>query len=114
MSLVVPFEEIFANRNGLLAKHDSWERVELGRVCTILNGFPFKSSLFNKSQGFPVIRPPSSPEPSPANSSPRTPTMSPQKCCWREFETQKKRSGTDAKLRSSRNLQFAKPTQKDE
>ncbi len=56
MSLVVPFEEIFANETGILAKHDSWERVELGKVCTILNGFPFKSSLFNRSEGFPVIR----------------------------------------------------------
>ncbi len=56
MSLVVPFEEIFANETGLLAKHESWDRIELGDACKILNGFPFKSSLFNKSEGFPVIR----------------------------------------------------------
>ncbi len=56
MSLVVPLEEIFANKTKLLANHETWERVELGKVSTILNGFPFKSTLFNKSEGFPVIR----------------------------------------------------------
>jgi type I restriction enzyme S subunit len=56
MSLVVPLEEVFANKTGLLANHESWERIELGAICTILNGFPFKSNLFNKSKGFPVIR----------------------------------------------------------
>lgn len=30
--------------------------VELGKVCKILNGFPFKSTLFTKSEGYPVIR----------------------------------------------------------
>jgi len=56
MSLVVPLEEVFANKTGLLANHESWERIELGTICAILNGFPFKSNLFNKSKGFPVIR----------------------------------------------------------
>jgi type I restriction enzyme S subunit len=56
LSLVVPFEEIFENKTGLLASHTSWERVELSEVCKILNGFPFKSTLFNTSKGFPVIR----------------------------------------------------------
>jgi type I restriction enzyme, S subunit len=56
MSLVVPFEEIFQNKNDLLANHASWERVELGDVCSILNGYALKSSLFNSRTGFPVIR----------------------------------------------------------
>lgn len=56
MSLVVPFEEIFANQTGLIASHESWARVELGEVSAILNGFPFKSALFNKSKGVPVVR----------------------------------------------------------
>ena len=56
MSLVVSFEEIFADATGFLAKHNSWERVELGAVCTIVNGFPFKSSLFSRTKGFPIIR----------------------------------------------------------
>lgn len=56
MSLVVPFEEIFAQKQGLLSNHSSWRRVELGEICRILNGFAFKSSLFNNEKGFPVIR----------------------------------------------------------
>jgi type I restriction enzyme, S subunit len=56
MSLVVPFDQIFADDKGLLAKHDSWERVELGQICTITNGFPFKSALFNREKGIPVVR----------------------------------------------------------
>jgi type I restriction enzyme S subunit len=56
MSLVVPFDEIFSDFKGLLAKHDSWERIELGHACTITNGFPFKSALFNKEKGTPVVR----------------------------------------------------------
>jgi type I restriction enzyme S subunit len=56
MSLVVPFEEIFADTTRLLAKHESWERVELGEICTVLNGFPFKSVLFNREKGFPIVR----------------------------------------------------------
>jgi type I restriction enzyme S subunit len=56
MTLVVPFEDIFKEETKLLAKHESWERVELGQVCEVLNGFAFKSTLFNKSQGVPVVR----------------------------------------------------------
>jgi type I restriction enzyme S subunit len=56
MSLVVPFEEIFQDKTNLLANHESWERVELGETCNILNGFALKSTLFNSSEGFPVIR----------------------------------------------------------
>jgi len=56
MSLVVPLEEIFASETGLLSAHHSWPRVQLGELCTILNGFPFKSALFNRSKGNPVIR----------------------------------------------------------
>src|SRR5437868_155687 len=56
MSLVVPFEEIFFNKTGLLATHESWTRVELGDVCQILNGFPFSSKLFNRDKGLPIVR----------------------------------------------------------
>ncbi|MBD2436583.1 restriction endonuclease subunit S [Nostoc sp. FACHB-110] len=56
MSLVVPFDEIFAQEIGLLAKHHTWERVEIKLVAEIINGFPFKSSLFSKDKGFPIIR----------------------------------------------------------
>lgn len=56
MSLVVPLKEIFGDESRLLAKHDSWQRVELGAVCQVVNGFPFKSSLFNRTKGFPIVR----------------------------------------------------------
>lgn len=56
MTLVVPFDEIFADEVGLLSKNSSWERVELGKVCKVVNGFPFKSTLFTKDEGFPVVR----------------------------------------------------------
>jgi len=47
---------VFKNETKLLAQHESWERVELGEVCEVLNGFAFKSALFNKSDGVPVVR----------------------------------------------------------
>jgi type I restriction enzyme, S subunit len=56
VSLVVPFEEIFSDKSGLLANHSSWERVGLSQACTVVNGYPFKSSLFNRDKGFPIIR----------------------------------------------------------
>jgi type I restriction enzyme S subunit len=57
MSLVVSFEEIFEKKSGLLANHESWRRIELGEVCTILNGFPFKSARFNSAgRGYPIVR----------------------------------------------------------
>jgi type I restriction enzyme S subunit len=56
VSLVVPFEEIFESKEGTLANHPSWERVELGASCDIINGFPFKSGLFNKTRGCPIVR----------------------------------------------------------
>jgi type I restriction enzyme S subunit len=56
MTLVVPFEEIFQSEVGLLAKHLSWQRVELGLVATVQNGFAFSSSKFSKDKGIPLIR----------------------------------------------------------
>lgn len=56
MSLVVPFDELFAEERGLTARHSSWTRVPLGEVSEVLNGFPFKSTLFTKEKGQPVIR----------------------------------------------------------
>ncbi|MEW8072935.1 MAG: restriction endonuclease, partial [Candidatus Thiodiazotropha sp.] len=45
-----------ASDDGLHAIGSSWERVPLGDVCDILNGFPFKSRFFNETHGVPVIR----------------------------------------------------------
>jgi len=44
------------NRNGILSKHSSWERVELRAVATILNGFPFPSKKFSRDSGTPLLR----------------------------------------------------------
>ena len=58
MSFTESLEAIVAeNRNQLLSKHDSWERVRLGDVVDILNGFPFESSQFSdRGDGTPLIR----------------------------------------------------------
>lgn len=42
--------------NGLHAKHESWERVRLGDVATLTNGYPFKSTAFNSAEGTPIVR----------------------------------------------------------
>jgi type I restriction enzyme S subunit len=55
MSLIVPLEELFKDQ-GLLAKAEHWERVPLGKVVQILNGYALKSSGFSSDKGFPVIR----------------------------------------------------------
>lgn len=39
-----------------MAKHASWERVQLAEVASILNGAPFDSALFSDVDGFPLIR----------------------------------------------------------
>ncbi|HZG42216.1 MAG TPA: restriction endonuclease subunit S [Longimicrobium sp.] len=49
-------EIVEENRNGLLGVAPGWERVPLGRVASILNGFPFESRHFNRDAGLPLIR----------------------------------------------------------
>ncbi len=56
MSLVVPLNEVFSKEIGLLAKHHTWERIEIKFLAEIINGFAFKSNLFSKDEGFPIIR----------------------------------------------------------
>ena len=57
MALTVPVSEIVEKTNNpLLAKHESWERVLLGDIATVQNGFAFKSSQFTTDEGFPIIR----------------------------------------------------------
>ena len=57
MSFTADIEQIVAkNRNGLLGAHPSWKRVRLKEVATILNGYPFESSRFSKTEGTPLIR----------------------------------------------------------
>ncbi len=57
MTLGVSVAEIVENsKNPLLAIHPSWERVLLGDVADILNGFAFDSAKFSKDSGFPLLR----------------------------------------------------------
>jgi predicted GIY-YIG superfamily endonuclease len=51
-----PQEIIEDSKNPLLAKHESWERVPVGEIANILNGFAFKSSKFTNDKGVPLIR----------------------------------------------------------
>ena len=57
MTLIKSVQEIVEETdNPLLNKHESWERIDLKNIATILNGFAFKSKFFNKNKGFPIIR----------------------------------------------------------
>lgn len=57
MALTLPVSEIVERtQNSLLGKHVTWERVLLGEIATILNGYAFKSKNFSKDDGFPLIR----------------------------------------------------------
>ncbi|MFD4998086.1 restriction endonuclease subunit S [Streptomyces buecherae] len=46
-----------SDRPGLLGRHSTWERVRLGEIASVLNGFAFKSDYFNHDgSGTPLIR----------------------------------------------------------
>jgi type I restriction enzyme S subunit len=49
-------EVIAADKTGLLGKHASWQRVQLGQIAFILNGAPFDSALFRTTEGIPLVR----------------------------------------------------------
>ncbi|MEN8136162.1 MAG: restriction endonuclease subunit S [Thermodesulfobacteriota bacterium] len=57
MALTIPVSEIVEKSNNpLLGKAESWERVLLGDISTIQNGFAFKSAQFTRDGGMPLIR----------------------------------------------------------
>jgi len=57
MSLVISVKQIVdESANPLLGIDESWERVLLSNVAHVLNGFAFKSKLFNNDQGRPLLR----------------------------------------------------------
>jgi type I restriction enzyme S subunit len=57
MALTVPVDEIVSiSKNPLLQARAGWGRVRLGEIATVLNGFAFKSDLFTKNRGVPLIR----------------------------------------------------------
>ncbi len=53
---VHPDEIVQSSKSPLLAKHESWERVRLGVVAEVLNGFAFKSTQFGHDGGIPLLR----------------------------------------------------------
>ena len=57
MSFVHNVEELIeAHGSGLTSKAAHWERVRLGDVAQVINGFPFPSGGFNTEAGEPVLR----------------------------------------------------------
>lgn len=58
MSFTYSLEKLIEeNPNGLLAKHETWQRTRLGDVCSVQNGYPFESKLFRTDgRGFPLLR----------------------------------------------------------
>ena len=57
MTLTIPVGEIVNQSDDpLLQKHHTWERVLLGDIADVLNGYAFKSEFFSKSEGFPLLR----------------------------------------------------------
>lgn len=51
-----PQEIVRRDEYPLLRIAPSWERVRLGDIANVQNGFPFKSNLFSTESGFPLIR----------------------------------------------------------
>jgi len=53
---LTPKQIIEKNEYPLLRISSQWKRVQLEKVATVQNGYAFKSSFFNKSEGLPLIR----------------------------------------------------------
>ena len=56
MALTVSLDDIIASGNSLLAIKPHWQRVRLGDVGQVLNGYAFKAELFTREGGMPLIR----------------------------------------------------------
>jgi type I restriction enzyme, S subunit len=56
MALTVSLDDIVASGNSLLAIKPHWQRVRLGDVGQVLNGYAFKAELFTRECGMPLIR----------------------------------------------------------
>jgi len=48
--------QVVENYKPMIEIDPSWEMVELGELCEVKSGYSFKSELFNKSKGKPLIR----------------------------------------------------------
>jgi len=53
---VHPDDIVASSTSPVLGKHDSWERVRLGEVADLLNGFAFKSAQFSHEGVVPLLR----------------------------------------------------------
>lgn len=53
---ISPAEIVAGGQYPLLTKAKHWTRVILGEVAVVQNGFPFKSELFDREQGVPLVR----------------------------------------------------------
>ena len=57
MSFTESLGDIIArDRSGMLAVADHWERVRLGDIASVVNGFPFPSNSFTPDRGVPLLR----------------------------------------------------------
>ena len=57
MALTVSVSELVEQSNNpLLKARAGWPRVRLGDIATVLNGYAFKSDLFTRDEGVPLIR----------------------------------------------------------
>lgn len=57
MSFVHDISELVVEYGrGLVGKADHWERVPLGYIARVINGFPLESRFFNAEQGKPIVR----------------------------------------------------------
>lgn len=56
MALTVSLDDIVAAGNSLLAIKPHWQRVRLGDVGQVLNGYAFKAELFTREGRMPLIR----------------------------------------------------------
>lgn len=53
---ITPQEIVDKSEYPLLGKAEHWERVALSDIASVQNGFAFKSSLFDRHEGMPLIR----------------------------------------------------------
>lgn len=51
-----PQEIVQRDEYPLLRISDKWQRVRIGDIASVQNGFPFKSNFFSTESGFPLIR----------------------------------------------------------
>jgi type I restriction enzyme, S subunit len=57
MALTIPLDQLIsANVNPLLRAKAHWPRARIGTFGSVMNGFAFKSTLFTRDRGMPLVR----------------------------------------------------------